>query len=258
MYQTILYKVEKRRAWITLNRPEKRNALNGLMIEELTEVLRLSAKDDKVKVIALKANGPAFSAGADLAYLQQMQDNTYKENLADSRALMQLLKCIYQHPKLVIAMLEGHAIAGGCGLATVCDYSFAVPAAKLGYSETRIGFIPAIVMTFLVRKIGEGYARDLLLSARLIDAEEALKKGLINAVFEADEILHKANAFMDDIIENNSAESIKRTKQLLVDVQNLSFNEALSLASEQNAAMRSTADCHKGIDAFLKKEKPTW
>ncbi len=258
MYQTIIYKVEKRSAHITLNRPEKRNALNGQMVEELTEAFRQAAKDEEVKIITLDAKGQVFSAGADLAYLQKLQQNTYKENLADSRALMQLLKSIYLHPKLVVAIIEGHAIAGGCGLATVCDYSFAVPSAKLGYSETQIGFIPAIVMYFLLRKINQGYARDLLLSARLTDAEKAKEMGLINDIFEAHEIRKKVADFMQEIITNNSAESIKRTKRLLADIQNLALDEALSLAAEQNAAMRSTADCQKGISAFLKKKKPAW
>lgn len=158
---------------IVLNRPDKRNALNSEFVSELISAFTNADVDENTRVVILKANGKVFSAGADLGYLQQLQKNTYEENLEDSTQLAELFKKIYFHKKLIIAQVEGHAIAGGCGLATVCDFVFAVPEAKFGYTEVKIGFVPAIVMFFLLRKIGEAKARELLLTGKLIDAQQA-------------------------------------------------------------------------------------
>jgi len=152
----VKYTVEDRVGYISLNRPEKRNALSYEMVTELKQAFNNAEEDESCKVIILQAEGKVFCAGADLAYLQQLQNNTYEENLEDSTHLMELFKQIYTSSKIVIAKVHGHAIAGGCGLATVCDFSFTVPEAKFGYTEVKIGFIPAIVKVFLLRKIGEG------------------------------------------------------------------------------------------------------
>ncbi len=158
----IEYAVADRIGYITLNRPDKRNALSFDLVKELKEAFARAEDDAAVKVIVLRANGEAFCAGADLAYLQNLQKFSHVENLADSNHLKELFLQIYILKKVVIAQVQGHALAGGCGLATVCDFSFSVPEAKFGYTEVKIGFIPAIVMVFLIRKIGEGKARHLL------------------------------------------------------------------------------------------------
>ena len=158
---------------IILNRPDKRNALNSEFVGELRQAFGEANADDSIRVIILKGSGKAFSAGADLGYLQQLQNNTYDENLQDSSHLMELFKLMYSHKKLIIAQVEGHALAGGCGLATVCDFIYTVPEALFGYTEVKIGFIPAIVMFFLLRKIGEAKARELLLTGTLIEATRA-------------------------------------------------------------------------------------
>jgi methylglutaconyl-CoA hydratase len=178
----VLYDVADRIATISLNRAEKRNALNPEMVSSLTASFLKAAADDAVKIIILKANGKTFSAGADLAYLQELQAYTYEENLADSENLKNLFTTIYYLPKLVIAQVEGHAIAGGCGLATVCDFVFSVPEAHFGYTEVKLGFVPAIVSCFLLRKTNEAIAKQLLLTGELFSAEQALKYGLINFV----------------------------------------------------------------------------
>ena len=153
------YTVQNRKAYITLNRPGKRNALSHELVAELKEAFHLAEKEDQAKVVILKANGEAFCSGADLAHLQQLQNFSHEENLADSNHLKELFLQIYSLKKVVIAQVQGHALAGGCGLATVCDFIFAVPEAKFGYTEVKIGFIPAIVMVFLLRKIGlQAYA----------------------------------------------------------------------------------------------------
>ncbi len=253
----VSYKTENRIGHITLNRPDKRNALNHQVVAELKEAFTLATEDASAKVIILKAEGDAFCAGADLAYLEQLQQNTFTENLQDSNNLKELFLQIYTMPKVVIASVQGHAIAGGSGLASVCDYAFAVPAAKFGYTEVRIGFIPAIVMVFLLRKIGEQKAKDLLLSGRLITAEEAVNYGLINSVVQAD--LEKVvETFSQELISKNSAQSMAATKQMIANVQHLSLEEGLNLAAQQNAKARATNDCKKGITAFLNKETIKW
>ena len=257
-FEYIEYRQEERLAYITLNRPDKRNALSDKVVTELKTAFTLAEEDEGVKVIILNANGKVFSAGADLQYLQGLQTNTYEENLADSTHLMELFRHIYLHPKVVIAQVEGHAIAGGCGLATVCDFTFSVPEAKFGYTEVKIGFIPAIVMIFLVRKIGEANAKELLLTGKLIDAPEAVGKGLINKTIEANKIQEEVKAFALNLCGQASGESLKLTKQMLAKVQEMSLDDSLRYASEMNAQARAGEDCKKGISAFLNKEKLEW
>ncbi|HNP19354.1 MAG TPA: enoyl-CoA hydratase-related protein [Fulvivirga sp.] len=254
----VKYEVENRIAYITLNRPDKRNALNFEVVSELKKAFTTAADDENAKVIVLKANGKSFCAGADLAYLQQLQKNTYEENLADSNHLKELFHQIYTLNKVVIAQIEGHAIAGGCGLATVCDFSFTVPEAKFGYTEVRIGFIPAIVKVFLLRKIGEAKSKQLLLTGELIGAVEAQALGLINEVVEAKEMETKVNDFAQMLIKNNSGQSMTYTKQMIANVQNMSLEEGLQYAAEMNATARASEDCKKGIASFLNKEPIVW
>lgn len=257
-YAYIESSVAERIGYIVLNRPEKRNAFNHELVAELKAAFEALYADKNCKIIVLKAKGDVFSAGADLGYLKSLQSNTFEENLADSSHLMELYKLIYSGPKVVISQIEGSAIAGGCGLATLTDFSFSVPIAKFGYTEVRIGFIPAIVMVFLARKIGEGRARELLLTGDLLSAEEALKYGLINFVVNADEIEALVYQFAQKLIENCSSESLATTKKMLARVQDLPYEAALSYAAEQNAHARATADCQRGIAAFLNKEKNQW
>ncbi len=254
----IQYSAANRIGFITLNRPDKRNALNFEVVAELKNAFTTAALDDNVKVIVLKANGKAFCAGADLEYLQQLQKNTYEENLADSNHLKELFHQIYTLNKVVIAQIEGHAIAGGCGLATVCDFSFTVPEAKFGYTEVRIGFIPAIVKVFLLRKIGEAKSKQLLLTGELIGAIEAQALGLINEVVEVNEMETKVNDFAQMLIKNNSGQSMTYTKQMIANVQNMSLEEGLQYAAEMNATARASEDCKKGIASFLNKEPIVW
>ena len=249
--------IKNRIATIALNRPEKRNALNATVVTELKQALN-DCNNDSVKAIVLKGNGDAFCAGADLAYLKSLQTNTYEENLEDSLHLKELFDMIYHYPKVVVSMLTGHAIAGGAGLATVCDFCISVPEAKLGYTEVNIGFVPAIVSVFLIKKIGEAKSRELLLTGKLIDATKAEEIGLINRVYPADLIEEKTYYFVNNLINRTSGDSIALTKQLIADVQSMDIKDAFNLAAEVNAKARATADCQKGIAGFLNKEKVTW
>ncbi|MDW8296551.1 MAG: enoyl-CoA hydratase-related protein [Raineya sp.] len=254
----VQYHTQDRIAYITLNRPDKRNALNEQVVRELKEAFRNASQDENAKVIVLKAAGKVFCAGADLEYLQTLQNNTYEQNLADSTHLKELFEIIYTHPKVVIAQIHGHAIAGGAGLATVCDFSFAVPEAQFGYTEVKIGFIPAIVSVFLLRKIGEGRAKELLLSGDLISAQKACEYGLINEIVSAENLENRVKEFALHLCKTNSATSLQITKAMIAQVQTMPVAEALQFAANQNALARQTADCKKGIASFLEKKPLEW
>lgn len=249
---------EDRKGIIVLNQPEKRNALSPQVITGLQSAFDMHANDSAVRVIVLRAEGPSFCTGADLGYLRELQQYGYAENVADSGALRDLYYQIYTCAKPVIAQVQGHAIAGGCGLVTVCDFAFTVPGARFGYTEVRIGFIPAIVMSFLVRRIGEGHARRLLLSGELINAEEARALGLVAAVVPPDELQKEVDNFAAKLARDNSGEAMAVTKRMLANVPSMTLEEALSHGVEMNAKARLTADCRRGIEAFLKKETLVW
>lgn len=254
----VLYEVKERIGYITLNRPDKRNALSFDLVSALKEKLAFAENDSAAKVIVLRANGEAFCAGADLASLQKLQQNSFEENIADSNHLKELFLKIYQFKKVVIAQVQGHALAGGCGLVSVCDFAFAVPEAKLGYTEVKIGFIPAMVLVFLIRKIGEQRAKHLLLSGELIQGRDALNFGLINFLVDKNEIENSVNEFAQKLIKNNSGHSMAITKQMIDRVQSMPLEDALKYAAQMNAEMRASADCKKGISSFLNKEKLSW
>ncbi|MCU0443154.1 MAG: enoyl-CoA hydratase/isomerase family protein [Bacteroidia bacterium] len=258
MSNLVLYEVNDRVGYITLNRPEKRNALSFELVQQLKDALVVAERDENCKVIVLKANGDAFCAGADLAYLQQLQSNTFEENLADSQHLMQLFQLIYHCKKIVIAQVQGAALAGGSGLATVCDFCFATPESTFGYTEVKIGFVPAIVMVFLVRKVTEQRAKQLLLTGEVFAADKALEYGLINKVVSSEELAETVNAFAQQLCVQTSAQSVGMVKEMLAEVQQLSLEEGLHYAANMNANARATADCQKGIAAFLNKEKIKW
>lgn len=254
----VIYEVRERIGFITLNRPEKRNALNKQVVSELKSLLAKAEADEKVKVVVLRANGETFCSGADLQSLQELQHFSYKENIEDSMNLKELLLQIYTLKKVVIAQVQGHALAGGCGLATVCDFVFAAPHVKMGYTEVKIGFVPALVMVFLIRKIGEQKARRLLLSGDLISGDEAVRMELVNQLVEKDLLPDFVLDFARKLIENNSTQSMELTKQMIARVQSLSLHESLEYAASMNAQARETADCKRGVAAFLNKNTLRW
>jgi|SRR5579859_82298 len=256
--ELVLYTAKDRIGYITLNRPEKRNALSQEVVTGLKEAFTRAENDPDVKVVVLQANGDAFCAGADLAYLQQLQKFSFEENLADSNQLKELFLKIYQLQKVVIAKVQGHALAGGCGLTSVCDFVFAVPEAKFGYTEVKIGFIPALVLVFLVRKIGEKQARHLLLSGELTQGEDAKNFGLINFLVPKEKLEDAVLELARKLIGNNSAQSMSLTKQMIDRVQSMTLEEALTYAAKMNAEARASADCKKGINAFLNKQDLSW
>lgn len=227
-------------------------------MSELKLAFKSAEEDPAVRIAVLRANGDAFCAGADLQYLQDLRANSFEQNLADSDHLKELFAAVYQMRKVVIAQVHAAALAGGCGLASVADFVFAAPEATFGYTEVRIGFVPAIVMVFLIRKIGEGRARKLLLGGSIISADEALELGLIQYVVPQEELAQAVREFAGQLISNNSSYAMAVTKQMIAKVQSMTIDEALSFASEMNAKARGSDDCRRGIAAFLNKEKIDW
>ncbi len=251
-------KIEERVAYITINRPEKRNALNAQVVQDLKDLFTEAENSSEAKVIVLKATGDAFCAGADLAYLKELQNNTFEENINDSNHLKELFEQIYQNKKVVVAQVEGHAIAGGGGLATVCDFVFSVPEAKFGFTEVKIGFVPAIISVFILRKIGEKKTKELLLTGELITANKAKAMELINFVVDQENIEDEVQSFVEKLINNCSGDSLSLTKELLANVSTMDYKDGLNYASKINANARSTKDCVAGISAFLNKKKINW
>jgi methylglutaconyl-CoA hydratase len=245
----IHYLINNKIALIKLNRPEKHNALHPELVKEFKEKLKLAAEDKNIRIIIITGEGKSFCAGADLEYLNNLTNYSSIENEEDSRSLADLFLQIYNFPKPTIAAVNGAAIAGGCGLASVCDIIVADKQhAKFGYTEVKIGFIPAIVSIFLIRKIGEGRARQLLLTGELINAETAFKFGLVNyltgnagiyAVELANELL------------KNSDYSMQFTKKIVNDISRMPIEKAVEYCSELNVISRTSEDFIKGLSLFL-------
>ncbi|HZP33077.1 MAG TPA: enoyl-CoA hydratase-related protein [Candidatus Acidoferrales bacterium] len=243
-------------ALLTLNRPEKRNAISAAMIAELLTALgAIESGPERVAIIT--GAGKAFCAGMDLDALKTLATLSPEENLADARRTAALFRRLWSFPKPLIAAVNGAALAGGCGIATLCDFTLAAPEAKFGYTEVRIGFIPALVSMFLERQVGEKAARDLLLTGRIIDAAEAETIGLVTKVVPAEELLSAARELAATLIANSPA-SIHTTKRLLVHVTEAEIDRRIELAVEASAAIRSTPDFREGLAAFLEKRQPRW
>lgn len=243
---------------LILDRPEKRNALNGELVDELQLHFDRAFNDDGIKLIILSGNGESFCAGADLAMLESLRNASYEENVADSGKLARLFLTIRNGGKIVLAAVHGHAIAGGCGLAGVCDISIASEKAKFGYTETRIGFVPAIVARFLLDKVGETRTKKLLFSGNLISAKVAEQMGLITEAVSHEDFNRHIETWTDTLLNKVSGVAVAQTKNLINKVSDMTLINAISEAVQVNAAARSTDECQRGIAAFLKKEKISW
>src|SRR3984957_1263075 len=255
-YKTIQIAYDSGVATITLNRPDKRNAISFELIDDLLRGLKEVEASDAI-VLILTGAGKAFSSGMDLDNLKQLIGRTPEQNLEDSQTMVQLFRSLYEFPKVTIAAVNGAAIAGGTGLALLCDFTLAVPEAKFGYTEVRIGFVPAIVSTFLLRQVGEKQARDLLLTGRLFGADEAARMGLINEIVPPENLMTRTRELAALLMENSPA-SLRATKQLLTQHARAEIDSQIDAAVRENAAIRNTADFREGISSFLEKRKPTW
>ncbi|MDR3776688.1 MAG: enoyl-CoA hydratase-related protein [Terracidiphilus sp.] len=241
---------------ITLNRPDKRNALSPALIDELTQALH-EAETCGCGVVILTGAGSAFCAGLDMEHLETVTANTPEEHRRDSENLARALRAIYDFPKPIIAAVNGPAIAGGMALATIPDFTLAVPEAKFGYTEVRVGYVPAIVASFLMRQVGEKRTRELLLTGRLMKAQEALQLGLVTEIVSAEELMRSARALAQTLLMN-SPQAMHVVKQLLSKHARRQLDEELEDAIEANAQQRSTADFKEGVQAFLERRRACW
>ena len=248
----VLFAVADGIARITLNRPEKRNALNDAVIGALKDSLRRADQDEGVRVVILGGAGADFCSGADLAALQKISNASVAENLEDARSLMELFMLIRLVGIPVIAAVKGRALAGGCGLATACDIILAQRSARFGYPEVRLGFIPAIVTAMLRRSVSEKRAFELVTLGAEFSAEEAAGFGLVNHVFDDEGFEGEVEKFVRQF-EKVSRSAVSLSKQLLYQIDGMSFENALDLGVDMNVVARMTADCRQGISAFLKK-----
>jgi len=255
-YSTLTLSFEGSIAFITLNRPDKRNAISYELIADLLLALE-AVQESSATILILTGAGKAFCSGMDLDNLRTITSRTQEENLGDSEQMARMFRTLFEFPKLTIAAVNGPAIAGGCGLATLCDFTIASAEAKFGYTEVRIGFIPAIVSAFLLRQVGEKQARDLLLTGRIIGADEAHRMGLVNEVVAPERLLQRARELAADLLHNSPA-SLLATKRLLRNYSAAQLGGQISQAVQENARIRTTDDFREGISSFLEKRKPHW
>jgi len=249
---TVLYRVEGAVARLTLNRPEKRNALNEALIGGLKESLRKANENAAVRVVVISGAGSDFCSGADLASLQKIADGSVAENTADAGSLMELLLLIRQVSVPVVAAVRGKALAGGCGLASACDIVLASADAQFGYPEVKIGFVPAMVMALLRRNFSEKRAFELITRGEQISAADARQFGLVNQVFPEEDFESAVTTYVNGFA-NVSKSAVALTKTLLYQMDGLSFSDALQTGVDVNVIARMTADCQEGIARFLKK-----
>jgi methylglutaconyl-CoA hydratase len=255
-YQTLTVSHEDRIAIITLNRPEKRNAVSFQLVEDLIAALAAIEKSES-QVVIITGAGKAFCAGLDLEELKSLIGKSQEQNLKDSATMGTLFRTIYDYPKPTIAAVNGAAIAGGTGIATMCDFTLAVPEAKFGYTEVKIGFVPAIVSSYLVFQVGHKIARDLLMTARLFDAAEAHRYGLVNEIVPAENLMTRARELANVLLEN-SPSSVQATKRLINGFVKEQLDIQVAAAVKDNARIRTTADFKEGVSSFLEKRKPVW
>jgi methylglutaconyl-CoA hydratase len=255
-YPTLTYQCGDGVATIALTVPEKRNAISAQMITDLLGALQ-QADEGPAHVVVLTGSGKSFCAGMDLDELRHLTRQTQQRNLEDARRVTKLLYRLHSFPKPIIAAVNGAAIAGGCGIATLADFTLAVPEAKFGYTEVKLGFIPALVSVFLRRRIADRHVRDLLLTGRIIDAAEALRMGLITEIVPQEALMDRAREIAGLLLAA-SPTSVAMTKKLLLNFDRAAIRAELEVAIEANADIRSTPDFREGVTAFLEKRPPKW
>jgi methylglutaconyl-CoA hydratase len=240
---------------LRLNRPEKRNALNAALVEALADALRYAESLAEVRVILLRGEGPDFCAGADLTDLVRTTSMGDEASLADARRLGSLLLQMRRHPRPIVAAVRGKALAGGCGLATACDLILASEEAEFGYPEVHLGFVPAMVMAILRKKLPEGRAFELVTLGNRIPASEALRIGLVHRVFPVEEFGQGVEDFVNELAAR-PPEAVSLTKGLLYELADLSVEDGIQRGAEVNVEARNTVACREGVEAFLAKRRP--
>lgn len=256
-FNTLLLQEQDGICTITFNRPDKRNAVSFELVSDLMRALDHAAKSDATQVVIFTGAGKAFCAGLDLEELKSLIGKSQEQNVKDSQTMANMFRAVYDFPKPTIAAVNGAAIAGGTGIATMSDFTLAVPEVKFGYTEVRIGFVPAIVSSYLVFQVGHKIARDLLMTARLFDAAEAHRYGLVNEIVAPEQLMPRAIALAKLLMEN-SPTSVRATKKLINGFIKDQLDIQVAAAVEDNARIRTTSDFKEGVSSFLEKRKPAW
>lgn len=258
-YTTIFESTKNRITTVTLNCPDRRNALDDVMMRELTDVFTSVNRNTNSRVLIITGSGAAFCAGMDLAYLQKYAQLGQAENLEDARNLSRMLQLLHGLKKHAIAMVNGPALGGGCGLVSACDFVFsAKDKGKLGVPEVRLGFVPAVILLYLIKRMGEGAAREFVLRGDILDSNVAKTKGLVTEVVDDNQLVSTVYGFAEMLARTTSPSSVTLTKDLLVRFHEMNEKDALEYAANLNSLSRKTEDFKKGIDSFLKKEKLEW
>lgn len=255
-YKTLTVAEQDGIAVLTFNRPDKKNAISYALIDETLAALAALEKGP-TRVLIVTGAGTAFCSGMDLEELKAITSRTTEDNIRDSETMAKLFRAIYDFPRPTIAAVNGPAVAGGCGIATLCDFTIASTDAKFGYSEVRIGFLPAIVSAWLMRQIGDKAARRLLLTGSIISAEEAVAVGMATELVAADKLMDRARELASQLLKN-SPTSLAATKRLVNGYADRDLDWQVASAVQANAAIRATADFREGISSFLEKRKPRW
>jgi methylglutaconyl-CoA hydratase len=250
----VIYSVEGGVARVTLNRPEKRNALNDELIAGLKAALRDADAREDVRAVLLKGAGADFCSGADLSALRKIAEGSVSDNFEDARSLMELYALIRRVGVPVVAAVRGRALAGGCGLATACDLVLASASARFGYPEVKIGFVPAMVMAILRRNVSEKRAFELVARGAEISAAEAERVGLVNRVYEDEGFEAEVESYVADFARV-SRSAVVLTKRLLYQMDGLGFDDALQTGADLNTIARMTEDCRAGVARFLSKSR---
>jgi methylglutaconyl-CoA hydratase len=249
----VIYAVEGAVALLTLNRPEKRNALNDELVAALKDALRDADARADVRAVVITGAGADFCSGADLSALQKISESSITENLEDAEQLMELFALVRRVRVPVVAAVRGRALAGGCGLATACDVVLASASARFGYPEVKIGFVPAMVMAILRRNVSEKRAFELVTRGGELSAEEAAGFGLVNHVFPEDSFESEVERYVAGF-EKVSRSAVALTKRLLYHMDGMTFDAALQSGVDINTIARMTEDCQRGVARFLKKD----
>jgi methylglutaconyl-CoA hydratase len=242
--------------WVTLANSERANALSPALLADLTDLYRRDLRAEGIRAVLLAGEGKHFSAGADLEHLRSLLDAGPEDNRADSERLRGLFESVLRQEALTVALVHGSCVAGGCGLATAHDFVIAAEDAQFLYSEVRIGFVAALVATYLPLRLKGADIRELLLNPELVGAARALEMGLVNRVVPAAELAAAGEELVGGLLLRASSESIARTKRLLLAILGQPLDERFELAVEANAAARATDDCKHGIATFLETKKP--
>lgn len=246
----LVYTLDNGVALLSLNRPDKRNALNRDLVQALKDGLDRAAADPEARVVGITGLGKDFCSGADLAELQTLSSLSEEENLADARSLGELFTKIRRHPRPVVAIVKGRALAGGCGLATACDIVLARDDAEFGYPEVHLGFVPALVMTILRRKVSETRAFELVARGHRISAAEALEIGMVTRTFPAFTFSQNAKEYLDELVAKPMS-ALRLSKQLLYELDDLGFEEGIERGAQVNVEARMSEECRSGVQRFL-------